>query len=154
MRLWNNEKPVVTNHFDTLISSKAEIIGDIKFSGGLHIDGKVQGNVLAEEGSGAVVRISDRGVVHGEIKAPNVIINGCVTGDVHSTEHLELAQKATVTGDIFYTKIEMVMGAEVNGSLVNRSVAGDTKTEFNESNEVSSDDVMDLPAEVSDIRAR
>lgn len=47
-----------TGHFDTLISSRATIQGDVHFTGGLHVDGKVCGTLVAEEGSEAVLRIS------------------------------------------------------------------------------------------------
>ncbi|WP_114416647.1 bactofilin family protein [Marinospirillum perlucidum] len=109
-----------SNHFDTLVSSKAEIVGDIHFSGGLHIDGKVFGNIIAEDDSKAVLRISDKGVVEGEVSVPHVIVNGGVVGDVHSCEHIELAAKAMVKGNIFYNTIEMVMGAQVDGRMAHR----------------------------------
>jgi len=109
-----------TNHFDTLISSKAEIVGDIHFSGGLHIDGRVYGNIIADDDSKAVLRISDKGLVEGEVSVPHVIVNGGVVGDVHSCEHIELAAKAAVKGNIFYNTIEMVMGAQVDGRMAHR----------------------------------
>lgn len=118
-----------TNHFDTLISGKAEIVGDIHFSGGLHIDGRVFGNIIADDESKAVLRVSDKGVVEGEVSAPHVIVNGTIIGDVHSSEHLELAAKAAVKGNIFYNTVEMVMGAQVDGRLAHRykSVKGSEK---------------------------
>jgi cytoskeletal protein CcmA (bactofilin family) len=109
-----------SNHFDTLISSKAEIVGDIHFSGGLHVDGKIYGNIIADDDSKAVLRISDKGVVEGEVSVPHVIVNGGVVGDVHSCEHIELAAKAAVKGNIFYNTIEMVMGAQVDGHMAHR----------------------------------
>ncbi len=109
-----------SNHFDTLISSKAEIVGDIHFSGGLHVDGKVFGNIVAEDDSKAVLRVSDKGVIEGEVSVPHVIVNGSIAGDVHSCEHLELAAKAVVKGNIFYNTIEMVMGAQVDGRMAHR----------------------------------
>lgn len=104
-------------HYDTLISSKTEIVGDVRFSGGLHVDGVIKGNLLAEAGSGAVVRVSDQARVEGEIHAPNIIINGPVIGDIHSSEYIELAKHAQVSGDVYYSMMEMVLGASVNGQL-------------------------------------
>lgn len=104
-------------HYDTLISSKTEIIGDVKFTGGLHVDGVIKGNLIADSGSSAVVRISDKGRVEGQINAPNIIVNGKVIGDVHATEYIELAKKAEVNGDVYYQMMEMVLGAQVNGKL-------------------------------------
>lgn len=115
------------HHWDTVISGKTKISGDLHFSGGLHIDGHVKGNIIADDESNGVVRISDRGQVEGEIRAPNVIVNGRVQGNVYSSKHLELAKKASVQGDVYYTVMEMVMGAEVNGQLKHTSEAKDMK---------------------------
>ncbi len=101
----------------TLVSRDTEIVGDIKFSGNVDIEGIVRGNIVAVEGKDAMVRVVDKGLVEGEIRAPSVIVNGAVTGDVYSTKHLELASKARVQGNVHYTLVEMAIGAEVNGSL-------------------------------------
>lgn len=102
----------------TLISKDSEIVGDIKFTGDLEIQGVVRGNIIAKNDSGATVRIVEGGQIEGEIHAPKVIINGKVNGDIHSGEHVELAAKAVVSGNVNYTLIEMVKGAQVNGSLI------------------------------------
>ncbi|MDC0664026.1 bactofilin family protein [Marinobacter sp. SS21] len=107
-------------NFDTLISAKTSIKGDVFFSGGLHVDGKIHGKVVAEEGSNAVLRVSEVGEVEGDIVAPHVIVNGTVHGDVYAAEHLELASKASINGNVYYNLIEMAMGAAVNGSLVHQ----------------------------------
>jgi cytoskeletal protein CcmA (bactofilin family) len=101
----------------TLISRDTEVMGDIKFSGNLDIEGVVRGNITALSGKDAVVRIVDKGHVEGEIRAPSVIINGVIVGDVYSAKHLELAAKAKVQGSVHYNQVEMAIGAEVNGSL-------------------------------------
>lgn len=102
----------------TLITNSAEIVGDVHFTQELHISGKVKGNVLAEDGSSARVELSREGEVHGEIRVPNVVIDGRVHGDVHASESVELAASANVTGNVYYILIEMVRGAKVNGNLV------------------------------------
>lgn len=104
-------------HWDTVISAKTQITGDVVVSGALHIDGLVKGNLVAESDSKAIIRVSEKGRVVGDITAPNVIINGDVKGDVCALEHLELAQKGRVTGDVYYTTIEMVLGGQVNGQM-------------------------------------
>ena len=105
-------------HFDTLISSKTQIQGDLQFSGGLHIDGLIQGTIRAEEDSEAIVRISDIGEIDGDVIAPHIIVNGTVHGDVYASKHIELAKNASIKGNVYYHLIEMAMGAEVNGNLV------------------------------------
>jgi cytoskeletal protein CcmA (bactofilin family) len=101
----------------TLISRDTVIIGDIHFSGNLDIEGLVQGNIFAKPDVDACIRVVDKGRVEGDISAPNVVVNGTIEGDVHSTGHLELAPKARVQGNVLYTLVEMAAGSEVNGAL-------------------------------------
>lgn len=107
-----------TARMDTLVGVNSEIIGDIKFSGGLHVDGIVQGNIVAEGENNSLVQLSDKGTIKGEVKAPFITLNGVVVGDVYGSDHVGLEPKARVTGDVYYGLIEMAMGAEVNGRLV------------------------------------
>ena len=102
----------------TLIARHTEVTGDLHFRGNLVIEGRVNGNVSAHSDSEARLQIVDGGVVEGEIRVPNVVVNGNVKGDVYASGHLELASKAMVEGNVHYKLIEMVKGAQVNGSLV------------------------------------
>lgn len=120
--MWGNrKKPKQTAQIDSLIGQNSEIHGDVVFSGGLHVDGKVKGNVIAAEGEDSVLTLSERGTIEGEVKVPNVVVNGTVIGDVHALAHVELAAQARVHGNVYYSLIEMAMGAEVNGNLVHRT---------------------------------
>ena len=107
----------------TLISKDSEVVGDLKFSGDLEVQGLVRGNIIAKSDTNAAVRVVEGGKVEGEIHAPKIIINGRVVGDVHCSDHVDLATKASVQGNVHYSLIEMVKGAQVNGNLV---YAGET----------------------------
>jgi len=106
---------------DTVIGPQTRLEGDIHFSGGLHVDGTIKGNIIAEAGTDAVLTVSDDGCIEGDVRVPNLVLNGAVQGDVHVSEHVELASRARVTGDVYYHMIEMAMGAEVNGNLVHQA---------------------------------
>lgn len=112
-----NEKPGASA-VDTLIGRQTEIHGDVRFAGGLHIDGKVVGKVLAMNEKSATVSISESGMIEGDVRAPTVVLNGQVSGDVHASEHIALGSKARVTGNVYYGIIEMTGGAKINGQLV------------------------------------
>lgn len=105
------------NH--TLISRATKVVGDVHFTGELQVEGKVTGNILAQDAKDAKIVIADTGLVEGEIRAPVVIVNGKVVGNIYSSKHLELAAKGAVTGTVNYHSIEIVKGAQVNGNLVN-----------------------------------
>jgi cytoskeletal protein CcmA (bactofilin family) len=101
----------------SLIGHGTQFKGNFTFSDGLRVDGHVIGNVVAEEGSKTMVVIMDDGVVHGEVRAGHVIVNGQVRGPVYATELLELQPKARVHGDVHYAALEMHQGAQVEGNL-------------------------------------
>lgn len=102
----------------TLISKNTEIVGDVHFSGTLMIEGRIKGNVSAADGTEAEARVLESGKVEGEIRVPSLVINGTVSGDVFSSKYVELAAKTVINGNVHYSLIEVVKGAQVNGNLV------------------------------------
>lgn len=120
MAIWNKggkRRRPKSSRIDSLVGRETTIDGDLVFAGGLHVDGIIRGNVRAE-GDQAMLTLSDKGTVDGEVRAPFIVLNGTVRGDVWSTGHVELGVNARVTGDVRYRLIEMAMGAEVNGRLI------------------------------------
>jgi cytoskeletal protein CcmA (bactofilin family) len=109
--------------FETLIGKSASVHGDLEFSGGLHVDGRINGNVRAAEGVAASLSVSEHGIIDGSVVAPNVVLNGRVTGDIFGSERVILGAKARVQGNVHYGVIEMALGAEITGKLVPRAPA-------------------------------
>ncbi|MGD8497786.1 MAG: polymer-forming cytoskeletal protein [Chromatiales bacterium] len=113
---------------DTLVGRNTVIRGDVSFSGGLHIEGRVEGNVHADD-DGSILILSENGSVRGEVSVPNMVLNGTVEGDVHASDQVELAPRSRVQGNVYYNLIQMAIGAEVNGNLVHRK-GGKPQLEF------------------------
>lgn len=103
---------------DGLISNSTDIDGDIKFKGGLRIEGNVKGNVTADSDEKSILVIAETATIEGEVHAAHIIINGKVIGQVTSTKILELEEKANLLGDVVYEKLEMHSGAIVSGKLI------------------------------------
>lgn len=120
--MWgSNSNKLKAAKVETIIGQNTEIDGNIAFRGGLHIDGKVRGNITAEEDSDSILILSQDGLVEGEVHVPNVLINGQVNGDVHAADRVELAAHARIEGNVYYNLLEMEMGAAINGNLVHRA---------------------------------
>ena len=111
-----NEKPC--NTIDTLVGSRTELKGDITFTGGLRIDGKLKGNITAKGDGNSTLVLSENAVVIGNVTVPHIITNGTIRGTVRAAERIELQPKAEVAGDLYYKVMEMASGAVVNGNLV------------------------------------
>ena len=103
---------------DTLIGPQVTIHGDLVFSGGLYVEGRIQGKVIAEEGERAVLTLAEQGRIEGEVQVPVVILNGELHGDVYAAERVELAAKARVLGNVHYKVVEMRAGAILTGRLI------------------------------------
>lgn len=103
---------------DSLIGDGTTVEGNVVFSGGLRIDGRVRGNVLTADDQPSTLVVSERARVEGEIRVSHAVINGTVIGPVFAGEYIELQAKANVTGDVHYRTLEIQLGAVVQGRLV------------------------------------
>lgn len=103
---------------DTLVGRQTELLGDVNFKGGLHVDGVVKGKVSAGSDKEAVLSVSESGSIEGDVYVANVIINGSIHGDVHALGRLTLNSCARVVGNVHYKTMEMASGATVNGQMV------------------------------------
>lgn len=124
--MWGNEKERSSKSnssasVDTLVGRQTELQGDIRFSGGLHIDGTVKGKIMADADKNATLSISESGKIEGDVRVPNLVLNGIIEGDVHVTQRITLSAHARVNGDVYYKILEMSSGAMVNGQLVHES---------------------------------
>jgi cytoskeletal protein CcmA (bactofilin family) len=109
------------NNIECLIGAGTTVEGNIIFAGGLRVDGRVRGDVIAVDGKPGTLVLSEQAQIEGEIRVSHVVINGTVIGPVHAAEYVELQPKANVTGDVHYRTLEIQLGAVVQGRLVYES---------------------------------
>jgi cytoskeletal protein CcmA (bactofilin family) len=103
---------------DTLVGRTARVQGDVEFTGGLHLDGHVAGNVRTDGDASATLSVSETGSIEGSVEVPHVVLNGAVRGDIYARERVVLGATAKVEGNVHYGVIEMTLGAEIKGKLV------------------------------------
>ncbi len=115
--MFNRKHAQPQKRIDGLIGSGTVVRGDIVFSGGLRIDGNVQGSVATANGEAGTLVVSEHAHVEGEIKVSHVVVNGTVRGPIVANDYLELQAKARIVGDVTYRKLEMHLGAVVQGLL-------------------------------------
>ena len=122
--MWGNARKKKTTKIDTLVGENTEVTGNLKFTGGLHIEGVVKGNINADADTNSVLSLSDQGSIEGEIHVPFNIIDGTVIGNLYSSEHVELESKSRITGDVYYNLLEISSGAQISGRLVHTPDVG------------------------------
>jgi cytoskeletal protein CcmA (bactofilin family) len=111
------------SQIDSLIGAETTIEGDLHFSGGMRIDGRVNGNIFGAKDKQSTLVLSEQGQVNGEVTVSHLIVNGVVNGTVTANEYLELQAKARVTGDVHYKAMEMQLGSIVEGRMIHTVVA-------------------------------
>lgn len=94
-----------------VLSTGIEIIGSIRFSNDMIIDGKVEGEIISDKGR---VTIGENAQVKGDITAGEVKLFGRVEGKITS-ERCELKTKSRLDGDIKTKMLSMEEGAQLAG---------------------------------------
>lgn len=118
--MFGNKVSKPQTRIDSLVGAGTVVEGNITFSGGLRVDGRVRGNVIATGDESSTLVLSEQAQIDGEIRVSHAVINGTVVGPVQGTEYVELQSKAKVTGDVLYRTLEIQLGAVVQGRLVHQ----------------------------------
>jgi cytoskeletal protein CcmA (bactofilin family) len=123
--MFGNKHSKPQNRIDSLIGAGTIVNGDMHFSGGLRVDGQIDGNVIANPGKPSTLVLSEHARVDGAINVTHLVVNGVVTGPVHAAEYLELQSKAKLIGDVHYKTLEIQLGAIIEGRLIHLSDSSD-----------------------------
>lgn len=103
-----------------VLSSDVEIKGNLKFTGELTFEGKIDGEVHTE----GTLNLGDTAVVNGNINAQSVVVRGKINGNITAKEKIDIKTKAELFGDIRAAKLSVEEGvtfvgkAEVNPNKV------------------------------------
>lgn len=108
-----------------VLNSDVEIKGDIKFSGEMACDAKVDGEIQTDGN----LSLGESAVIHGNINAQSVVARGKINGNINAKERIEIKARTELFGDIRAAKLVIEEGvtfvgkAEVNPNKVTPSTA-------------------------------
>ena len=94
------------------ISEGTAVVGDITTSNDIRIDGRVNGKIYSE---GRVV-VGDHAVVEGTVVCSNLDLWGSVEGEIFVKDLLSLKGTAVVKGNLHIRKLQVEIGASLNGT--------------------------------------
>jgi len=109
--------------FDTLIGRATTIQGNLILLESVRIDGKVVGNITADQSSKVTLAIGPMGEVVGDISAHRIMVAGKVTGHIYASERVEFQKDSIVHGDISYGSISVEHGANISGLVIQINAA-------------------------------
>ena len=112
----------------TLIEVGTLIKGEIIFDNELFVMGEVEGDLNSDSDLAKLI-VSKTGKVQGEIRVPNVLVNGTIVGNVRASENLEITGTARIFGDLHYSTIKIQGGSLITGRLVAEQIKLDSGEE-------------------------
>ncbi len=104
-----------SGHTFSIIASDVEIVGNLTAKVDLHIDGKVQGDVIC----GSLVQ-GEGSVINGKVVADSARLSGKVDGSIEATD-LVIEASARITGDVLYQNLTIAPGGQVEGKFKHRA---------------------------------
>jgi cytoskeletal protein CcmA (bactofilin family) len=93
------------------MASDVEIKGNLKFSGEMSFDGKLDGEIQTD----GVLNLGDSAIINGNINAQTVVVRGKVNGNINAKEKIEIKTKAELFGDIRAAKLVVEEGVTFVG---------------------------------------
>lgn len=97
----------------SIIAPDMVVTGNLVAVGVVRIEGRVEGNVSAEN----QILLSQGGVVEGDLTTREAVLAGEVRGTVTATERIEVQTSALVHGDIVTPRLLIQEGGRINGAI-------------------------------------
>ena len=100
------------NRAQSTISRGVEITGTIKSDGAVHIDGKIDGEILCQ----GKVTIGESAQIKGNIRSNVVVVEGSITGNLTAKDKIHMKSTAKVSGDIQSKRLAVEDGVTFVGN--------------------------------------
>jgi cytoskeletal protein CcmA (bactofilin family) len=97
----------------TVIGAGITIEGEISTDEDVVVQGTVRGKLTAKDG----VVVEQGGVVEADITGGPLSVGGSVTGNVNSTDRVDLQPGARMVGNVKATRITIADGAQFKGNV-------------------------------------
>lgn len=110
---------------ESFIGGNSSFKGNINTKGTLRIDGGFAGEIETDW-----LIVGEKGRVTGNVQAKCIIVGGCIDGNLHAKETVEIKSKGQVNGDIFTSKLLVHEGGVLNGNTTMQGGEGAKIVEF------------------------
>jgi cytoskeletal protein CcmA (bactofilin family) len=115
----------VPNSSKNVLAADVEIKGNLKFSGEMMFEGKLEGEIHSD----GILTLGDSAVINGNIHVQSIVVRGKVTGNIVAKEKIEIKSKSEMFGDIRAARLAIEEGvtfvgkSEVNPNKVSPTPA-------------------------------
>jgi cytoskeletal protein CcmA (bactofilin family) len=99
------------NPGQNMLSSDVELKGNLRFTGELTFDGKLEGEIVTD----GVLSLGDNAVITGNVTVGRIIVRGKVNGTITATDKIEIKAGTELFGDIRACKLTIEEGVTFVG---------------------------------------
>ena len=94
-----------------VLNTDVEIKGNLKFTGELTLEGKLEGEINTD----GTLHLGDTAIVNGNINAGSVIVRGKINGNIIAKDKIEIKTKTELFGDVRGSKLVIEEGVTFVG---------------------------------------
>jgi cytoskeletal protein CcmA (bactofilin family) len=98
----------------TTIGRSLVITGEMTGQEDVHIEGRVNGQVLLRQ---ATVTVGEHAHLEADVRGSRVVVSGRVHGMISASERIELSATARVDGSLSANRVVIADGAQFNGGI-------------------------------------
>lgn len=117
-----------TEKLESFIGQNSQFTGDVVTKGTLRVDGTLTGNVDADW-----LILGEKSFIKGNITVGGIMIAGKVEGNITARELIEVKSKGQVIGDISTTKLVVLEGGLIDGTIVMKQESSKKVIDLNKS---------------------
>ena len=99
------------NSSKNVLASDVEIKGNLRFTGELTFDGKLDGEIHSD----GTLNLGENAVINGNIGVNTVVVRGKITGNITAKEKIEIKAKTELFGDVRASKLVIEEGVTFVG---------------------------------------
>lgn len=107
----DNNMNTTGNSSKNVLASDVEIKGNIKFTGELAFDGKLDGEIHSD----GILSLGENAAINGNISVNTIVVRGKVNGNITAKDKIEIKAKAELFGDIRASKLTIEEGVTYVG---------------------------------------
>ena len=100
-----------SNSSKNVLTSDVEIKGNLKFTGELTFDGKLEGEITSD----GTLTLGESSVVNGNINVNSVVVRGKVNGNITAKDKIDIKSKTELFGDLRAGKLVIEEGVTFVG---------------------------------------
>jgi cytoskeletal protein CcmA (bactofilin family) len=118
MGIFNKSNEMAKDSSTTIISKGAKLKGEFNLTAKLHIEGEIEGNIYSSN----QISVGKSGVIKGEIKCEEFILNGKFEGKIEAN-YVEITKEGFLKGDVVTKEFLIEKGGVFEGtSTLNNKV--------------------------------